>query len=138
MVRGGFAGTALGTLAWALTMVALSFMDGFERPQDNPVDVLLIVVSTALTTGPGAFVLGLLLAAPLEEAAQRGTSCSRLLVAGAASGIPLGLINLGFAAWLGSGRFPPGPIHWVFVIPAVVGGIALGLGAALAVGRPRC
>jgi hypothetical protein len=106
---------------------------GAPRASETIALWLTIIIYTGLFAGPGAFLLGLILAPRFHDFSRRFERRWRFLVAGMVLGIPLGFVNL-FAVLLvlGGSMFPDSDLYLLFGM-APAGGAGLGLGCALTV-----
>lgn len=125
-----FVGALAGVMATAAAFhVGMMIDSGPARwMRQAPEMAFPVFLLTALFAGPGALVLGLLLAPSVCRLRDRCPSRSLLVAWGVLLGLPLGPVNLGLvAAVLDVELFPE--LIWM----SFAGGAGLGFGTALAV-----
>ena len=148
-MRSPIAAAAVGALAGVSVAATVRLADAYLRylPRPgfrtlslppSPIDFLL---STGCAAGPGAFVLGYVLALLLRTRSERGAARGRVLALGALGGLPAGMLNL-LALMLLLGRASEIPTLLsdsqgrMIGISALAGGLALGIACAWWLTRP--
>lgn len=133
MLKGAFAGAALGSLSAAAVVSAL-----FVAMHARAVLFLPVVFLFALAVAaPGSFLLAFPLAALLRRALATEAVGGPLRAVAAVSGILLGLVHALAVLTVAAGEFPPPRFEPVALVPLLVGGIVQGLGTTVALERSR-
>jgi hypothetical protein len=137
LVPGALAGTFCGIAAVCLFFSLGILVEATARPE---MLILLpfVFLFVALEAAPGAFLLGLPLTAFLRRVRAEARSRIGFFLAAGISGAPLGLVNLLIVSGVLSlllGMRPQAREMDGLWIPALVGGLGLGLGSGIVVWR---
>ncbi len=129
-------GTGLGVFAAATVLwgYVLTMLGGRLMHQGPAATAFAVLVNTVVLAGPGAFLLGLPLAAWIRRRPARPRMAA--LGFGMLAGLAPGLLNYGMATLLFMLLTPERLPHSVGVLAALAGGAGLGLGCAWQLTRP--